>query len=81
MQFEIAGKGAVCTAYYIEKQKLDEISPLIRETGPGLKDLLLEHSDDIIKISRGFLRIILKLNLDAFYQMAKLYIKVILPRK
>jgi hypothetical protein len=54
MKFEIAGKGVVCNVYYIEKQKLDEISPLTRETGPGLKDLLLEHSDDIIKISRGF---------------------------
>jgi len=54
MQFEIAGKGVVCNVYYIEKQKLDEISPLIRETGPGLKDLLLEHSDCIINVSRGF---------------------------
>ena len=54
MQFEIAGKGVVCNVYYIEKQKLDEISPLTRETGPGLKDLLLEHSDCIINVSRGF---------------------------
>lgn len=54
MQFEIAGKGVVCNVYYIEKQKLDEISPLVRETGPGLKDLLLEHSDYIINVSRGF---------------------------
>jgi len=54
MQFEIAGKGVVCNVYYIEKQKLDEISPLTRETGPGLKDLLLEHSDYIINVSRGF---------------------------
>ena len=54
MQFEIAGKGVVCNVYYIEKQKLDEISSLTRETGPGLKDLLLEHSDYIINVSRGF---------------------------
>jgi hypothetical protein len=54
MQFVITGKGVVCNVYYIEKQKLDEISPLTRETGPGLKDLLLEHSDYIINVSRGF---------------------------
>ena len=54
MQFEIAGKGVVCNVYYIEKQKLDEISPLTTETGPGLKDLLIEHSDYIINVSRGF---------------------------
>ncbi|MDC0959264.1 hypothetical protein OAR42_02210 [Planktomarina temperata] len=54
MKFEIVGKGVVCNVYYIEKQKLDEISPLTRETGPGLKDLLLEHSDYIINVSRGF---------------------------
>ena len=54
MRFEITGKGVVCNVYYIEKQKLDEISPLTRETGPGLKDLLLEHSDYIINVSRGF---------------------------
>ena len=54
MKFEIAGKGVVCNVYYIEKEKLDEISPLTTETGPGLKDLLIEHSDYIINVSRGF---------------------------
>lgn len=54
MQFEIAGKGVVCNVYYIEKQKLDEISALTREIGPGLKDLLIEHSNYIINVSRGF---------------------------
>jgi hypothetical protein len=54
MKFEMAGKGIVCNVYYIEKEKLDEISSLTREAGPDLKRLLLNHSDYIVNISRGF---------------------------
>ena len=55
MKFEISGQGVVCNVYYIEKEKLDEISPLVNETtGPSLKELLIQHSDYIVNVSRGF---------------------------
>ncbi|MDB3948435.1 hypothetical protein N9370_01540 [Paracoccaceae bacterium] len=54
MRFEISGKGVVCNVYYIEREKLDEISTLTNETGPGLKELLQKHSDHIVNVSRGF---------------------------
>jgi hypothetical protein len=54
MKFEIFGKGVVCNVYYIEKNKLDEISMLVRETGPGLKELLEKESDFVVNVSRGF---------------------------
>ena len=54
MKFEISGKGIVCNVYYIEEEKLQEISALTCETGPGLKDLLEENSDYIVHVSRGF---------------------------
>jgi len=54
MQFEISGKGIVCNVYYIEQQKLEDISGQVSPTGPGLKDLLLEHSDFIVNVAKGF---------------------------
>ncbi|MEJ6509005.1 MAG: hypothetical protein QNL76_06340 [Octadecabacter sp.] len=54
MKFEMGGKGIVCNVYYIEKEKLEEISSLTRETGPGLKDLLIEHSGYVVNVSKGF---------------------------
>ena len=54
MRFEISGKGVVCNVYYIERAKLDEISTLTSESGPGLKELLQKHSDYIVNVSRGF---------------------------
>lgn len=54
MKFEMSGKGVVCNVYYIEKTKLDELSGTVSEVGPGLKDLLEQHSDYIVNVSRGF---------------------------
>ena len=54
MKLEMSGKGVVCNVYYIEKEKLEEISRLTSETGPGLKELLEKHSDFIINVARGF---------------------------
>lgn len=54
MKFEIFGKGVVCNVYYIEKNKLDEISMLVSETGPGLKELLENESNFVVNVSRGF---------------------------
>ena len=54
MLFEISGKGIVCNVYYIEQIKLDEISALVRPSGPGLKELLIKHSDYIVNVSKGF---------------------------
>ena len=54
MKFEIAGKGIVCNVYYIEKEKLNEVSMLTSDTGPGLKELLIQHSDYVVNVSRGF---------------------------
>jgi len=42
MLFEISGKGIVCNVYYIEQNKLDEISALVCPAGPGLKELLIK---------------------------------------
>jgi len=54
MKFEMSGKGVVCNVYYIEKTKLDELSELVSEAGPGLRELLEKHSDYIVNVSRGF---------------------------
>jgi hypothetical protein len=54
MKFEISGKGVVCNVYYIESEKLEEICRLVKHNGPGLKEMLLQHSDYIVNVSRGF---------------------------
>jgi hypothetical protein len=54
MLFEISGKGIVCNVYYIEQNKLDEISALVCPAGPGLKELLTKNSDYIVNVSKGF---------------------------
>ena len=54
MKFEISGKGIVCNVYYIERDKLDEVSSQVCPNGPGLKDVLLENSDFIVNVSKGF---------------------------
>jgi len=54
MFFEISGEGIVCNVYYIERTKLDEISEFVAPSGPGLRQLLIEHSDHIVNVSKGF---------------------------
>lgn len=54
MLFEISGKGIVCNVYYIEQNRLDEISALVCPSGPGLKELLIKHSDYVVNVSKGF---------------------------
>jgi hypothetical protein len=54
MIFEISGKGIVCNVYYIEREVLDDISKLVTEFGPSLKQLLQEHSEYIVNVSKGF---------------------------
>ena len=54
MIFEISGKGIVCNVYYIEREVLDDISELVNELGPSLKQLLKEHSHYVVNVSKGF---------------------------
>jgi hypothetical protein len=54
MIFEISGKGIVCNVYYIEREVLDDISELVTERGPSLKQMLQERSDYIVNVSKGF---------------------------
>ena len=54
MIFEISGKGIICNVYYIEREALDDISELVTEFGPSLKQMLQERSDYIVNVSKGF---------------------------
>ena len=54
MKFEMSGKGVVCNVYYVDKAELEKISLIVSETGPGLKELLIQYSDLIVHVSRGF---------------------------
>ncbi len=76
MNFEMSGKGVVCNVYYIEKEKLDQISRLVKETGPSLKDLLIQHSDYIVNVSRGFFSDFSQSKFKCVCQVEKRLIKV-----